>query len=153
MIPTLPWVVLVVHAAVSFAMTGIMWLVQIAYYPNLALIGTDDFPKYEQTHVRRVTRPAWAMLWLELLSGLALAFVATRSLLREASYANLALLLVIWCSTWFVQVPLHRRLSDGFDTQAHRRLVRTNWVRTLVYTVRAAGLIVLLCAPSTSQGS
>ena len=37
-----------------------------------------------------------------------------------------------------VQVPLHRRLQGGFDAAAHRRLVRTNWLRTAAWTLRAA---------------
>jgi hypothetical protein len=48
---------------------------------------------------------------------------------------------LVWLSTAFVQVPLHARLSAGFDTRAHRRLVATNWVRTLSWTAR--GLLAL----------
>ena len=57
---------------------------------------------------------------------------------RGAVWAGLALLAVIWLSTALVQVPLHRRLQGGFDAAAHRRLVRTNWLRTAAWTLRAA---------------
>ena len=40
------------------AMAGIMWFVQIAYYPNLACIGPAEFIRYQQEHIRRVTAVA-----------------------------------------------------------------------------------------------
>ena len=55
----------------------------------------------------------------------------------------LVLLLVVWGSTTFVQVPLHGRLARGLDATALRRLVLTNWIRTAAWTLRA-GLLVLL---------
>jgi hypothetical protein len=34
-------------------------------------------------------------------------------------------------------IPLHDRLSKGFDPVAHRALVQWNWARTVGWTVRA----------------
>jgi hypothetical protein len=57
---------------------------------------------------------------------------------------GLALLAIIWLSTAFVQVPCHNGLSQGFDAIVHRRLVRTNWIRTVAWSLR--GLLVLWMA-------
>ena len=62
-----------VHVVVTFMMTGVMWFVQIAYYPNLAVVGRDAFVGYQREHVRRVSGAAWTLLLLELATGLALA--------------------------------------------------------------------------------
>jgi hypothetical protein len=43
-----------------------------------------------------------------------------------------------------LQVPLHTRLARGFDPAAHRQLVRTNWLRTLAWTLRALLLLPAL---------
>jgi hypothetical protein len=43
---------------------------------------------------------------------------------------RLALVLVIWPSTAFLQVPRHGELSRGFDGDARGRLCRTNWFWT-----------------------
>ena len=53
----------------------------------------------------------------------------------------LVLVGVIWLSTIFVQAPLHGRLGGGFDAGLHRRLVVSNWVRTVAWALR--GLLVL----------
>jgi hypothetical protein len=45
-----------------------------------------------------------------------------------------------------VQVPLHERLSAGWDAAAHQRLVASNWVRTVLWTVRAVLVAAMLAA-------
>ncbi len=44
----------------------------------------------------------------------------------------------IWASTFFVQVPLHEKLGGGFDADVQKRLVSTNWIRTIFWTLRGA---------------
>ena len=114
----------VLHLVMTCVMAGIMWFVQIVYYPNLAVVGRDAFVYYQREHVRRVTRIAWTMLWLELLSGVALACLPHARWVWGSLIVNALLLLGIWWSTFFVQVPLHRVLEQGWDAAAHDRLVR-----------------------------
>lgn len=136
-----PLTVFLVHVAVTYIMAGVMWFVQLAYYPNLAAVGEDAFVGYQREHVRRITRPAWTLLALELISGVLLAFLGFSGIPGPLLAVNLVLILAIWCSTWFVQVPLHHRLEHAWDARLHHRLVTTNWFRTFVYTIR--GLLVL----------
>lgn len=44
--------------------------------------------------------------------------------------------LLIWLSTFLIQVPLHNALGVEKDTEAIRRLVQTNWIRTILWTVK-----------------
>lgn len=136
----------VLHVVVTCVMAGIMWFVQIVYYPNLAVVGRDAFVSYQREHVRRVTAVAWTMLFLELVSGVAIACLPHAGWVWVSLIANAVLLLGIWCSTFFVQVPLHHTLEQGWDEAAHSRLVRTNWFRTVVYTLRSIVIIAVLWA-------
>jgi len=52
---------------------------------------------------------------------------------------------VIWASTAFLQVPRHRAFGQGFDRSALERLVRSNWLRTGLWTARS-GLVVGMLA-------
>lgn len=124
---------LTAHAGVTLFMTGLIWFVQLVHYPLFARTGAAGFAGYAREHARRtgwIVGPAMA---LELLLALALAARG-----GAAAWTGLGLLAVIWLSTALVQVPLHRRLQAGFDAAAHRRLVRTNRLRTAAWTVRAA---------------
>ena len=121
------------HAGATLFMTGVIWFVQVVHYPLFARTGAAGFADYERDHARRTSWVVGPAMTLELLLALALAARG-----GAAAWAGLALLAVIWLSTALVQVPLHRRLQGGFDAAAHRRLVRTNWLRTAAWTLRAA---------------
>jgi hypothetical protein len=135
---------LMLHVLLTFVMGGVMWFVQICYYPNLAAVGRDAFTSYQMEHIRRVTRVAWTMLVLELITGLVLAAVPNESWKWGALGANAVCIVATWWSTWCVQVPLHHRLEQGWDESAHCRLVGTNWFRTALYTLRGLLLGALL---------
>jgi hypothetical protein len=49
-------------------------------------------------------------------------------------------------TTAFVSAPLHERLNAHFDQALLKRLVATNWIRTVAWTVRAGLAIAMLVA-------
>jgi hypothetical protein len=76
-----------------------------------------------------------------MLGELATAAVLVWMGLRDPLFlGSLVPLAVVWISTAMVQVPLHDRLSGGFDALAHRRLVSTNAWRTTAWTLRGLAL-------------
>jgi hypothetical protein len=131
---------LLVHAAATVALAGLVWFVQVVHYPLFARVGRDAFVRYEAEHVRRTT---WVVAPLMLVeAGTALLLLALDP--SALTLAGVALLAVVWASTARVQVPLHRRLELGFAADVHRRLVRSNAVRTAAWTGRAAVALALL---------
>jgi hypothetical protein len=110
----------------------VIWFVQIVHYPLFGRVGAANFRAYEREHARRTGWVVGPAMVVELALALALT---TRG--GALVWAGLALLAVIWASTAFVQVPLHRRLEQEADTAAQRSLVRTNWIRTAAWTARA----------------
>ena len=48
-------VVLVVQAAVTWALVGLIWTIQLAHYPLLAGIAADRYPRWQRLHMRRIT--------------------------------------------------------------------------------------------------
>lgn len=134
------------HAFATIAMTGVIWFVQVVHYPLFAAVGAEQFLAFEARHVRRTTWVVAPLMLVELATTAALALApATRGPL---TWSGIALLAVAWLSTAFLQVPLHRRLERGFDPDAARRLVATNWIRTVAWTARTAVALALLRAPA-----
>jgi hypothetical protein len=131
---------LLVHAGATVAMAGLAWFVQLVHYPLFAQVGRDGFARYEAEHTRRTTWLVAPLMLAEAASTLVL-LVADPSTL---TVVGAALLGVVWLSTALVQVPLHGRLQRGFDADAHRRLVRSNAVRTAAWTGRAVIALALL---------
>lgn len=131
---------LLVHAGATVAMAGLVWFVQLVHYPLFAHVGRDGFARYEAEHTRRTTWLVAPLMLAEAATALVLLAVDPSVLTAVGA----VLLGVVWLSTALVQVPLHRRLERGFDADAHRRLVRSNAVRTAAWTGRAAIALALL---------
>lgn len=134
---------LLLHAATTLFMVGVIWFVQIVHYPLYSRVGDAGFAQYERQHTRRTGWVVGIPMLAEIGASAALAWRSGGSLAN----CGLALLVIIWLSTWLLQVPAHRRLEYGFDAATHRRLVRTNWLRTVAWSGRGGIAIVLLVAP------
>jgi hypothetical protein len=53
-------------------------------------------------------------------------------------------LAVVWASTGFLQIPLHQKLTQGYDIATLDRLVLTNMWRTFAWTLRGLCLAMQL---------
>lgn len=137
-----------VHLAATAAMVGLIWFVQVIHYPLMAAVGDDAFAAYERAHVRLTTVVVAPIMLIEVAAALALVLSSASSRPSVAAWVGLGLLLVIWVATATCSVPMHARLEAGFDPQAHAFLVRTNWIRTIGWTLRLAVALVWL-RPST----
>ena len=132
---------LLVHATATWFMTGLIWFVQVVHYPLFAGVGEERFARYEADHTERTGWVVGPPMVVELGAGLALLRWRPETIPAWAAWLGLALLGCIWLSTALQQIPEHRRLLSGFDRGAQRRLVRSNWVRTVAWTAR--GLLAL----------
>ena len=138
--------ILVVHAASTFFMTGLIWFVQVVHYPLMSRVGEGYFAEYENRHTRFTTRVVAAPMLVELISGLLLLQwqpIAVPPIIPWLGFLALGL---IWVSTWRLQVPMHRKLAAGFDAGAHRRLVSTNWLRTALWSLRSLLVLAMIAA-------
>lgn len=126
-----------IQLALSAMMTGIIWQIQLLTYPQFLKIPHSAFPDYHQAHT-------WRMAWLVMpvmVAELALAFSSVWIDANAFTVSALALVLIAWGSTGCIQVPLHNRLSNGYDEKTICSVIRTNWIRTLAWTTRT----LLLC--------
>lgn len=132
------WVV-AVQAFCTFGMTGVIWLVQLVQYPGFARVGADGFGDFHRHHCRSIGLVVGPLMVLELLTSLLLAAAGEPVWFWRIM---LGLLLVIWFSTALWQGPLHGRLQrEGPRPDLLRALVRGNWLRTVLWTARSAGLV------------
>ena len=135
---------LVLQVAATLAMVGLIWFVQIVHYPLMAMVGPTEGRTYERAHTRRTGFVVGPLMLLE--AGTAIAIVVARPGFVPAAsgWVGLVLLAVIWLSTAAVQVPCHRQLERSFDRAVIRRFVRTNWLRTVAWTVRSGVALSML---------
>lgn len=131
---------LVAHAAVTWALVGLIWTIQLVHYPLFRYVEPSAWKTFHEQHARRITLLVGLLMPVEVL--LAGALVAKDP--SPATIAGAALVGVAWLSTALLQVPLHQRLDGGFEAHAHARLVSSNWIRTVAWTLRGLLAVHLL---------
>ena len=141
-------VLLVVHAAAVWFLTGLIATVQGLVYPGLAAVGPAldraEWVEHHADHLRGITRvvaPPWAVQGLTCAillvarpPGVPFALAAVAGLCGATTVAV----------TVLVSVPCHRRLADGFDAMVARRLVVTNRWRTAAWSAGAVVAAAML---------
>lgn len=131
---------LAAQAAATLVMVGVIWMCQVAHYPLLGDVG-PTLPQYQERNVRLTTRVVGLPMLVEAATVIALLIWRPAAIPLWSALLGAALLVVIWAATVLFSVPMHGRLGHGYDPAAHRRLVTTNWIRTLAWSAR--GVLVL----------
>ena len=125
-------------------MFGLIWVVQLVHYPAFLFVERERFREFAKFHVDRISFIVVPVMFLEIFTGAALFLLRWREYDRIWYIVGFALIVAIWMVTVTVSVPAHRRLLQGFDEATIRRLIRWNWLRTIMWTVRAVGLVWVL---------
>lgn len=138
--------VLFVQAGSTWAMVGLIWFVQIVHYPLFGHVGAEAFLEYEQVHKKLTTWVVAPLMFAELGAATWLCVARPASLPAWQTWLGLGLVAVIWFSTAFLQVPAHEALSAEFTAEQHEKLVNTNWIRTVAWSVRGVLVLVMLAS-------
>lgn len=134
----------VLHGLATAWMAGLVWFVQLVHYPLMIHVPPERFVAFERSHTTRTTPITAGPMVVEALSAAAMVALGWGVLPHATLVVGAALLVVVWASTFLVQVPLHNRLLSGKNDALIARLVSTNWIRTVAWTARlvVAGLIL-----------
>lgn len=135
----------IAHAVATWYLVGLIWTVQVVHYPLFARVGDDGFAAYEAAHSTRITALIglpWAVQGLTTVALLAVPPPGVSGWLVVSAAVLAAIPVLV---TLILSVPAHQRLGNGFDADAHARLVTTNWLRTGAWSahgVVAVGLVL-----------
>ena len=130
-----------IHLLFSLYMLGLIWFVQIVHYPLFAQVKVENFVPYERLHTHKTGFITAPPMLVELITASLLLYLNFEQPLH---WINTVGVLGLWASTFFIQVPLHQKLSDKHDPKAIQKLVRSNWIRTIIWTLRALLLVFFL---------
>ncbi|MDX2029210.1 MAG: hypothetical protein SF339_00975 [Blastocatellia bacterium] len=129
---------LLANVAATLYLVGLIWQVQIVHYPLFAQVGDAGFATYARLHSNLITLVVGPPMLLEAATTALLLAHRPANIPFSAALLGAVLLAAIWLSTMFLQAPQHNRLAAGFDVEAHRFLVFSNWIRTLAWSARGA---------------
>ena len=69
-----PSLLLLLNAAATLFMTGLIWFVQVVHYPLFGSVGDGGFDRYAALHARRTTWVVGPPMLLELVTSFGLVF-------------------------------------------------------------------------------
>lgn len=127
---------LLLNLTSTWAMVGLIWLIQLVHYPLFLRVGEENFVQYSEEHQRWITVIVLPLMFCELITSCLLWKQRPPEVSLTLVAIGIALVALIWASTFFIQVPLHNQLTTGYDAVAIRRLVNGNWIRTVAWTLR-----------------
>lgn len=135
--------VLLINIISSFLLCGLIWTVQLVHYPSFHRIDRALFIEHMKDHKFRISLLVVPLMLFEFGTSAGLAFYSdTYSMIHQVGFL---VVIFIWLVTFFVQVPLHNKLSIGYQEESISRLVQTNMIRTLLWTIKAGlGVYLLL---------
>ena len=140
-------IVLIVQAVASSAMCGLIWFVQVVHYPLFGLLEGEPSKAFASAHQDRTARVVIPFMLAEGAAAFFLAAWPPAGVPRPLAIVGLAIVVAIWLSTAALQMPLHRRLaSEGHAAETVASLVRSNWLRTVLWSLRAALSVWMLRA-------
>ena len=132
--------ILLANITSTLLLVGLIWMVQIVHYPLFDDVGEENYVSYQQRHQSNITYIVGPVMLIELIAAFMLLWYPVEGVSKSLVFCGIGLVLVIWLSTAFVQVPCHEKLVKGFDPAAYKWLVNSNWIRTIAWSVRG-GLV------------
>ena len=132
--------ILLANTAATFFLLGLIWFVQLVHYPVFSLAGPETFGAFHRKHTRRTTWVVALPMIVEMVTALWLV-AQPQGLSRNEAILGAALVAMLWFTTRGLQIPQHEQLARRFDHAVVDALVQGNWIRTALWTARAA-----LCA-------
>lgn len=123
---------------ITALLVGLIWTIQILNYPLFNFVREADFHIYHQFHMSSITLLVGPLMIIEFgLRILNMYYHSSRSL----DIILFLLLLAVWGTTIFISVPIHNQLLLLKDANLLKKLIETNWIRTLGWTLK---LVILL---------
>jgi hypothetical protein len=137
-----------VHLISAAVMTGVIWFTQIVHYPLFARIPSEVSPAHAEENQRRTSYVVGLPMLLEGLTAVALFASPPNGVSRWLPFAGGVLLAVVLLSTVALQVPRHAELATplGQDEiySVVKRLVVSNWIRTIGWSTRTVIAAVIV---------
>lgn len=120
--------------SLNLILLGLILLIQFVHYPLFKAVPEPGRFDYHQAHMRAITPLVLPLMVSELILMGLLTIVDPYGLV----IVRLMLLMAIWASTFFIQVPLHEKIAQNPKRlELVDRLVLSNWIRTIAWLLKA----------------
>ena len=133
---------LIIHLIATSVMVGVIWIIQLVHYPSFHFIELKQYTTFQRFHMSRISYVVFPAMLTELFT-LILFIISTDKVDSFISISGL-LLILIWLMTAVFFSGAHQKLTLGYNKTIVDKLVKLNWGRTLLWTLRL--FLISACA-------
>ena len=125
---------LVLHLISTSVMVGVIWVIQLVHYPSFHFIELKQYTDFQRFHMSRISYVVIPAMFTELFT--LILIVISMDQIDNLVLASAILLIFIWLMTAVFFSGVHQRLTLGYEQAVVDKLVKLNWGRTLLWTLR-----------------
>ena len=129
-----------IHIVSTSLMVGVIWIMQLVHYPSFNFINVEEYKSFQEFHMKRISLIVIPVMIMELTSGVLIFWIYQ----TDNIFFNISLfcLFFIWFLTAILFSKMHQKLTLGYQISIVTKLVNSNWLRTISWTLRL-GLVLL----------
>lgn len=136
-------IILLSNLIATAFLTGLIWFVQVVHYPSFGKVSPESFDTFHHFHVPATGSVVIVPMLAELILAFAMLGFANE-MIGWHKWVLSGIVFAVWGLTFLIFVPLHGQLSAGFNQEVIDKLVRWNWSRTILWSLRLVGLTILV---------
>ena len=125
---------LIIHLIATSVMVGVIWIIQLVHYPSFHFIELNQYTTFQRFHMSRISYVVIPAMLTELFT--LILIVISMDQIDTLVLASAILLIFIWLMTAVFFSGVHQKLTLGYDQTVVDKLVKLNWGRTLLWTLR-----------------
>jgi hypothetical protein len=129
-----------VQLTVSGVLFGLILTIQFVHYPAFKFVSEQNFYRFHKSHTANISLIVIPLMLVEIII---VGFIAIYDF-SFLGVTNAFIVLLIWMSTFFISVPIHRKLEKERSLELINRLIKSNWIRTLLWGLKLAISFLLI---------
>jgi len=125
---------LIIHLIATSVMVGVIWIIQLVHYPSFHFIERNQYTTFQRFHMSRISYVVIPAMVTELFT--LILIIISIDQVNPIILASALMLIVIWLMTAVFFSGVHQKLTLGYDQTVVEKLIKLNWGRTLLWTLR-----------------
>lgn len=136
--------VFILHLVSTSIMVGVIWIIQLVHYPTFLFIDKQKYMKFQEFHMSRVSYIVMPTMIAELFSGIYILFYNNVLMVNTFFLLASFSLFLNWVITALVFVKIHNGLLIKYEKNIILLLVKLNWLRTILWSLRLVFLTIII---------
>ena len=133
---------LILHLIATSVMVGVIWVIQLVHYPSFHFVELKQYTTFQRFHMARISYVVIPAMLTELFT--LILVVISMDQIDILVLASAILLIFIWLMTAVFFSGVHQKLTLGYDQTVVDKLVKLNWGRTLLWTLRLLFIFIYM---------